>query len=292
MAEWPKDNDNLSVPELVEIIGDGNEGHDVRSRAASLELNSRLKRLSTAELFQAIFEGEIDDAYPWMAIRVLHARATPEVFEAAVACAESDDPCRRIRGFNVLSQLGIKYGSSENPFRDRCVELAIRGLQDPDSDVVAAAAWVLNHHESEHGKATLMQLKDHPSEDVRLAVATAACPDENETELRVALELMEDSDEDVRDWATFALGTQCELDSPEIRDALRARLNDPHKDTRNEALWGLVHRRDISAIRTLLQRLGAEAWVKGDEYAAERALNITGDVSVEHLCEGLRKLVD
>ncbi len=175
MAKWPTNYDKLSVAALVGIIRDGDAGTDAAA-AASFELNSRLKRMSTAELFQVIFEEDRDDSFAWEAIRVLHTRATPEVFEVARTCVESDDPYRRVRGFNVLSQLGIRYGVPENPFRDRCVALAIRALADPDSDVVGAAAWALVHHDSEEGKATLVKLKEYPDENVRLAVATGRPP--------------------------------------------------------------------------------------------------------------------
>jgi HEAT repeat protein len=54
--------------------------------------------------------------------------------------------------------------------------------------------------------------------------------------------LTQDTAPEVRDWATFALGTQIDLDTSEIRDALAARLNDPDEVTRAEAATGLSRR--------------------------------------------------
>ncbi len=104
------------------------------------------------------------------------------------------------------------------------------------------------------------------------------------------IELMDDSDDNVRDWATFALGTQCKMDTPEIREALRKRLADGYEEARDEAIWGLVQRKDEYAINELLRRLTSEEWKAGDEMAARDLLGQTSDASVNELCEGLRKL--
>jgi hypothetical protein len=98
---------------------------------------------------------------------------------------------------------------------------------------------------------------------VRRAVAQAlpsvlgeASPDETVSAL---LALSGDLDDEVRDWACFALGTQlCEVDDPVIRDALAVRLDDPHDDTRCEALLGLARRRDDRVLAVLQERLSRD----------------------------------
>ena len=52
--------------------------------------------------------------------------------------------------------------------------------------------------------------------------------------------LSADWDGDVRDWATFSLAVQIDRDTPEVREALAARLSDDHGDTRSEAIRGLA----------------------------------------------------
>ena len=66
---------------------------------------------------------------------------------------------------------------------------------------------------------------------------------------------MFDADEDVRDWATFGLGTLGTVDTPEIRDAFAKRLDDDSSDVVDEALAGLAQRRDKRALPFLLERL-------------------------------------
>lgn len=77
-------------------------------------------------------------------------------------------------------------------------------------------------------------------------------------DLSSLLTMMRDSNDGVRDWATFALASRDD-DSEEVRQALLARATDLDFDARSEAIWGLARRRDIRALQPLLVAL------EGDE---------------------------
>ena len=110
---------------------------------------------------------------------------------------------------------------------------------------------------------------------------------------------MEDEDEDVRDWATFGVGEIAllenevwrYLDSPDIRAALRKRLDDTFEDARREAIWGLARRRDPLGLKLLLEHLESDNWWTGDELAAEETLGIETATPVDELLPGLRRLL-
>jgi HEAT repeat protein len=70
--------------------------------------------------------------------------------------------------------------------------------------------------------------------------------------------LSKDQDRDVRDWATFALGSQTDLDTSELREALRARITDTDPEIRGEALVGLGRRRDGHLKSAVLNELSGE----------------------------------
>ncbi|GAC1429178.1 MAG: hypothetical protein NVS1B11_23630 [Terriglobales bacterium] len=67
--------------------------------------------------------------------------------------------------------------------------------------------------------------------------------------------LTQDTDDDVRDWATFGLGVLGNTDSGEIREALLRRLNDSDEDVREEAMVGLGKRGDQRVFSHLMLAL-------------------------------------
>jgi HEAT repeat protein len=106
---------------------------------------------------------------------------------------------------------------------------------------------------------------------------------------------MEDSDEDIRDWATFGLGSQYisnHPDSSEIRTAFRKRLDDTFSDARDEAVWALALRKDPQGLQLLIDRLSAEPRCRTDKDTAEEILDLTSDAPVAELVTGLQKLRD
>lgn len=130
-------------------------------------------------------------------------------------------------------------------------------LDDPAPEVVASAIFSLSHLDE------VMPLIRH-REDLarhnypRVRYAMASClKDDDPLSQPVAMlqALMIDGDKDVRDWATFSLGTLSDADSPEVRSALFARLSDTDEETRLEAMIGLARRRDLRALPVVLAEL-------------------------------------
>jgi len=69
------------------------------------------------------------------------------------------------------------------------------------------------------------------------------------------LDLMSDVSPKVRDWATFGVGSQLDIDGQVVRDALAKALFDEDEHTRLEAVMGLARRRDHRARPAVLAAL-------------------------------------
>ncbi|MGL5446928.1 MAG: HEAT repeat domain-containing protein [Rhabdaerophilum sp.] len=86
------------------------------------------------------------------------------------------------------------------------------------------------------------RFRRHPDAEIRFQVALALGGRKESEAESMLLELMEDPDSEVRDWATFGIGSYVRRenrDNPAIRQALLARLDDTDASTRAEALCGL-----------------------------------------------------
>jgi hypothetical protein len=117
--------------------------------------------------------------------------------------------------------------------------------------------------------AAVLALAAHGDPGVRGAVALTLpllthgdVPTAEMVEAAVALSA--DPDKRVRDYSCFALAEQWrEVDTPAVREALAARLDDIDREARSEALVGLAYRQDPRAlprVRAALSRPSGDVW--------------------------------
>lgn len=196
---------------------------------------------STSEVIGAYLEGQKnDDATHSLA--TVHYRGGPEEFRAGIELLGSKDPLERSVGADVLAQLGWR----DRTFLDESVDALLPALRDPEPSVVQAVIFALGHRASPRAIEPLLGFVDHPSADFRYATVHGLMPHDTPVVVQALAKLSRDADRDVRDWATFALGSQLDSDSPELREALGERLNDADPEVRGEALVGLARRGDTS----------------------------------------------
>jgi HEAT repeat protein len=185
----------------------------------------------------------------WDAIAVLHARGTRDIFDAACQLLRSEIPSEREVGADILGQLGIP----ERTFPEETLRILLALLeQEQDVGVLQSIAVALGHLHDGRAVEPLLKLKRHPDTNVRHALVFALGGHEDELAIAALIELSSDESAIVRDWATFGLGSLIDMDTPEIRDALVARLDDEDVGARDEALVGLASRKDQRVVERLL----------------------------------------
>jgi HEAT repeat protein len=107
----------------------------------------------------------------------------------------------------------------------------------------------------EEARGTLMEAAKDASPEIRFSAAFALAGDSGPAATSALIELMDDRDDDVRDWATFGIGTLRDHDSPAIREALFKRITDSNEEARLEAYAGLAARKDQRILARLIDEL-------------------------------------
>jgi HEAT repeat protein len=221
------------------------------------------------QLFRQTLEGDYDDEEdeggPWEAVSKLQAIASDEsegraVFDRAVQWCRNNKPAKRRRGVDILAQLGKTEDHPEVVFAGESYTVITSVLEDElDLEVIDSCLVALGHLGNPAADPLILEHRGNADPDVRFAVAFALSSFADEPDaIRVLLELMDDPDPDVRDWATFGLGVQGSADTPEIREALYLRLDDGNPDTREEAVAGLGKRKDLRVLPDLIELLQQE----------------------------------
>jgi HEAT repeat protein len=195
---------------------------------------------------------ETDEWIAWDAVGALHSKGTVDAFQRAQSLCRSPCPQERRLGADILGQLGIP----ERTFPRGSAAILILMLElEEDAGVLRSIFSAFGHLHEPAVIGVVPRFVNHPDRGVRFAVVMALAGHECEAAVDLMIRLTSDADSDVRDWATFGLGTQLKLDTPRIRNALVARLDDPDEDTRGEAMIGLACRNDQRAIPAILKDL-------------------------------------
>lgn len=240
-----------------------------------------LQSQPTSSLFAMAYETESEDDY-WQIIAEIHKRGTCCEFDLAKILANSNDAVKREIGADILGQLGW---SKNNSFHTESVSLLIELLSDNNEDVIVSAGFSLGHRNDARAIPSLLKLVRHANPKIRYGVVSALSGLENNKAIESLIILSHDKDLDVRNWATFGLGSQCETDTTELRAALLERTTDNESEIRGEALVGLARRKDLRIQRAVLEELEGEFYGSWVIEAAQL-------LALPEFCEPLRRLTN
>lgn len=199
------------------------------------------------------------------AIGVLQRRGSEAIRQRALELLDHSSPSGRSVGAAVLRNLDDLAGRPGDPGTvDSLIGLAQR---EDDPVVIQAVVAALGGLRDPRGIPTVLAHADHPAPWLRGTVATSLAwllhgrteeaLAEDDPAVVALIELSSDPDSEVRNWATFGIGSQLPVDGPATRAALWARIDDPDEPTAAEALLGLA-RRHAEGILAVV-RAGLEA---------------------------------
>jgi len=213
----------------------------------------QLNSLSADALFRLALTSE-DETQAWTAIERLHRLNTEAVFTEALQLCRSPIAHERRVGVDVIAQLGLP----EQTFHEPAMQILLAMLETEDSpDVIASIGIALGHRSDARAVGGLLPFQQHPDPDVRYGVVFGMLGHTDPRAIACLITLSTDPEVRIRDWATFGLAVQIDTDTPEVREALLARVQDPDGDTAGEAMVGLARRKDVQVVAPLLEALQA-----------------------------------
>ena len=234
---------------------------------------------STEELIQlALTAPEEDDDSDdrWDFIWLLRYRGTRDVLDRAIALTKSNNSEERTIGIQILGQLGIP----DQTFPDECLTTLIGLLKHEIDPLILQSIGIALGHLND-ARAIEPQLKFclHPDWEVRYGVVLSMNGHNDKRAIAALIKLSGDDHPQVRNWATFGLGSLLEVDTPEIREALYQRFlleNPTDEETaeiQGEALVGLASRQDERILPKLMEKLMSENLSVLEIEAAEKLAN-------------------
>ena len=257
------DDPRAATSHSTELGGSDDAGQGMLARALELARRSLLDSRSGDE------GGTRDDASDALQECLDELAESAEPYEAGswqeavrLCGAGGDDAARRLVGAALLGRLAAleqDAGEEEDGEGDesRAAKDEREGLAPPTApgelwnlladnapEVVAAALLALGEFDVDDDLSRLAPFAKDQRAAIRRALAKALAGSEDDLGIDLLIGLSEDTDAEVRDWATFGLGSLCERDDAALRAALRARLDDAEPSVRGEALLGLARRGD------------------------------------------------
>lgn len=210
------------------------------------------KNWTYEKVFHRLLTNKSKSTY-WNNISELRKRPNQEVYTMAYNLTKSKHFYEKIIGINVLAQLGFNPRLNPKKTVKRYIEMLSEEL---NVNVLEAILYAIGHNSEVLKKDAIRELvtfKNHRYSDIRYALAFALSNVEDEISIETLIELSKDKHSEVRDYATFSLGSQIEVTNDAIINALLDRIDD--ESSRFEAIAGLAKRKHLKVKKALIEEL-------------------------------------
>ncbi|MAQ39627.1 HEAT repeat domain-containing protein [Mesonia oceanica] len=217
---------------------------------------NKLTNYKTEKIFERLLTNKSKENY-WKYISELRKRKTDEIFKKSILLTKSESAKERMIGTDVLAQFGFP-----RRHKKEIINLFFQLLKSESYKKVISSIFYGIGHNNE--KLTNRQVEflcsfcTHKSVYVKHSLVSALSSIEKDKAIDTLIKLSNDRDPDIRDGATFGIGSQVKIDHKKIRSALWDRISDNDQGTRFEAISGLARRKDHrikEILKTELEKL-------------------------------------
>ncbi|TDD16260.1 ankryin [Nonomuraea diastatica] len=202
----------------------------------------------------------------WIVADSLAKRGDEETYEALSRLCVSEDAREREFGVDAIAQFGVTEDGK--PYVGRTLPLLQKMVTtEGNPQVLRSVLAALGHQGDPRALPYVLDILGRPEHTRTMTDAIALAdvlPPDHQEGLALLIEMTQDDDPDIRDWATAGLAG-LPGDTPVIREALAARLTDTNLRAVAEATRGLATRGDGRAAQGA-ERVLAES---DDEYARD-----------------------
>lgn len=210
-----------------------------------------VKELPISDLIELALQDDFDYC---PALEVLQASKGRDVLEAALKLTLSDVALEReLAALVLMREPGMT-------FKDEAVA-AVKAMiaTEKDDSASRAMAYAVSHLGIDDCSEFLANVAQSHNASTRYAAAYGLGGRlSDDLAVKALITLSQDSDDDIRNWATFGLHNGLEQQPyirDDIREALFANIDDDHEETRYEALEGLAICKDPRVLEPLIAAL-------------------------------------
>ncbi|MHA3789967.1 hypothetical protein ACX0HA_17300, partial [Flavobacterium hauense] len=162
------------------------------------------------KLFDRLLNNKSETSY-WDTIGELRSRPYTAVFERCTELIKADNPKYRKAGINVLAQLG----TSPRPFLKESIKLFLNILEtEKDTDVLFSLLFAIGHNNDCLTTFQVNKICSFTDEPLKESLTFALLGVDTDIAVETLIRLSGDASANIRNWATFGLGSQTEKDSP------------------------------------------------------------------------------
>ena len=200
----------------------------------------KIPTFSNDEIFARLFKNKSNY---WNYIRELRKRKSKDIYEKVIKLTTSIDNNKKVIGINILAQFGYPRNHKKQILKTYFNLLK----SESNLKVISSILYGIGHNNeglTENQIDLICRFQTSRSATIRYSLTFALLGVKNKNAINTLIKLSRDKASDIRNWATFGIGSQTEADNIEIRDALWERVTDIDKNTRDEAIAGLAIRKD------------------------------------------------